>query len=57
MEAHLQHLATKEDIRRIEGLIAQREASMLRWLIGILVVASVSLAVALIRTFTGGMAT
>ena len=57
LEAHLQHLATKEDIQRVEGLIAQREASMLRWLIGILAVASISLAVVLIRMFIGGVVT
>lgn len=52
LEARLDYLATKEDIRRIEALIAQREAAMLRWLIGILSVAGISLAIALIRTFT-----
>ena len=51
MEAHLPYLATKEDIRRVEGLISQREASMLRWLIGIIAVAGISLVVAIIRTF------
>lgn len=51
VEAHLQYLATKEDIQRIEGLISRREASMLRWLIGIIAVASISLVVAMIRTF------
>ncbi len=54
IEAHFQHAATKEDIRRLEGLISQREASMLRWLIGILAVASISLAVALFRSFAAG---
>ena len=54
VEAHLQHLATKEDIQRIEGLISKREASMLRWLIGIIAVATISLGVALLRTFTVG---
>lgn len=39
------------------GSIAQREASMLRWSIGILAVAGIGLAVALIRTLTGGMVT
>ena len=59
IEAHLWHLATKDDIQRIEALIAKREASMQRWLIGILVavcgslaVALTSIVVALIRAFT-----
>ena len=51
LEAQLQHLATKEDIRRLETLIAQREASLQRWLIGIVASATVTLAVALIRLF------
>ena len=51
LEAHLQHLATKEDIRRLETLMAQRESAMLRWLIVIAGTAVITLAVALIRTF------
>ena len=51
LEAHLQHLATKEDIRRIETLIAQREAAMLRWLIGLVLTAGAALAIALVRVF------
>ncbi len=48
MEARLRHFATKEDIRRIEGLISRREASMLPWVIGILGVAFLSMVVALL---------
>ena len=51
LEAHLQRLSTKEDIRRIERLIAEHEGSVQRWLIGIIAVGSNSLAVALIRMF------
>lgn len=51
LEAELKHLATKEDIRRVEALIAQREASLQRWLIGVIGGAAVTLAVALVRTF------
>lgn len=49
LEAHLNYLATKEDIQRLETLMAQREAVLLRWLIGIIAVAAISLVVALIR--------
>ncbi len=59
LEAQIQNLATKEDIQRLETLIAQREASMQRWLIGVLVTVSVgliaavaSLTIALVRTFS-----
>ena len=53
LEAHLQHLATKEDIGRIETLIAKREAAMLRWLIGLVIAAALGLGVALVRVFVG----
>lgn len=49
LEAHLQHLATKEDIQRVEKLIAQREAGLLRWLIGIITIALISIFVTLLR--------
>jgi len=48
-EAHLQHLATKEDIQRVEKLIAQRESILLRWLMGIISVAAISLVVTILR--------
>ena len=53
LEAELKHLATKEDIQRIEALIAQREASLQRWLIGVIGGAAVVLALALLRMFIG----
>ena len=51
IEARLDYLATKEDIKRVEALISQREATMLRWLIGVLVAACGSLIIALVRLF------
>ena len=51
IEAHLQHLATKEDIAEVKKLISDKESSMLRWLIGIISLAAISLGVALVRTF------
>ena len=51
LEAELKHLVTKEDIRRIEALIAQREASLQRWLIGVIGGAAAALVLALVRTF------
>ncbi len=51
LEAELKHLATKEDIRRIEALIAQREASLQRWLIGVITTAAVALGLTLVRVF------
>ncbi len=51
IEAHLRRLATKEDISEVKTLVSEKEASMSRWLIGIILVALISLAVALIRTF------
>ncbi len=52
IEARLDYLATKEDIRRVEALITQREASMQRWLIGVVSGAALAVIVALIRTFS-----
>ena len=51
IEARLDYLATKSDIERVEKLISQREASMQRWLIGIVSGAAVTIALAFIRTF------
>ena len=54
LEAHLQHLATKEDIRRIETLIARRESFMLRWFIGTVIGVAVivlTVAIAVVRMF------
>ena len=51
LEAHLEHLATKEGLGEIKTLISDREAKMLRWLIGITSVAAISLVAAIVRTF------
>ena len=58
LEAHLQHLATKEDIQGVKILIeetnsksAERETKMMRWLIGVISTAAISLIVALIRVW------
>ncbi len=45
------NLATKADIAEIRKVIVEREASLLRWLIGIISIALVSLTVVLVRTF------
>ncbi|MCY3880234.1 MAG: hypothetical protein OXF74_13775 [Rhodobacteraceae bacterium] len=51
IEARLDYLATKEDIRRVEALISQREVSLQRWMIGLVSGAALAVVVALIRTF------
>ena len=51
VEAHMAYLATKEDVSKIETLIERKEASRLRWLVGVVSVSAVSLVVALARTF------
>ena len=51
IDERTENFATKADIQGIETLIATRESSLLRWLIGIISVSLISLAVALIRTF------
>ena len=52
IEAKMEYVATREDVTKVEVLIERKEATMLRWLLGILAVASVSLVVALIRLFS-----
>lgn len=58
VEAHLEHTATREDVAEVKNLIEQvktlierKESTMLRWLIGIIAIAAVSLMAALLRTF------
>jgi len=51
IEARMGHLATKEDVQRVEALIAQREASLQRWMIGLVSGAALAAILALIRTF------
>ena len=52
IEAKMEHVATREDVTKVEVLIERKEATILRWLLGILAVAGVSLVVALIRVFS-----
>ena len=51
IEAKMEHVATREDLKKVEVLIERKESTMLRWLLGIIAVAGVSLVVALIRMF------
>ncbi len=44
-------MATREDLSKIEVLIERKESIMLRWLLGLVVVAMFSLIVALVRSF------
>ena len=37
LETHLQYLARREDIVRVEKVIAEKESSMMRWLITVLI--------------------
>lgn len=47
------YLATKADIEGVKTLIAEREATMLRWLIGMVATSALAVAIALVRTFMG----
>lgn len=51
IETRMENLATKLDVEGLKTLINEKEASMQRWLIGILLTAIVSLVVAMVRTF------
>ena len=48
----LKHLASKEDIAEVKRVIVEREASLQRWLIGILLAALSTTALALVRFFS-----
>ena len=46
------HTAKREDVSEIKALIERKEwTTMLRWLIGVIAVAAISLLAALLRTF------
>lgn len=47
------NMATAADIEGLKTLIAQMEARQTKWLLGIMAAASVSVAVAVIRTSAG----
>ena len=51
IEAKLEHMATREDLAEVKALIECKETSMLRWLLGILSVAAVSVVVVMLRSF------
>ncbi len=51
LEEALGHLATKADVEAVKTLLAQREAVMLRWLMGMVASAGLTVAIALVRTF------
>ena len=51
LEEALGNLATKADIEGVKTLLAQREAVMLRWLMGMVASAGLTVAIALVRTF------
>ncbi len=51
IETKLEYTATREDVSEIKVLIERKEASQLRWLVGLVFVALVTLAAAVIRTF------
>ncbi len=51
IESYLVHLATRADIESVKTLIAERETTMLRWLVGMVSAAGLTVAVAMVRTF------
>ena len=51
IETELKHVATREDVEAIKTLIERKEATMLRWLLGLVGVAAITLVAAVIRTF------
>ncbi|MXY53857.1 MAG: hypothetical protein F4Y86_15225 [Gammaproteobacteria bacterium] len=53
IEATLEHLATKADIESVKALIAERETTMLRWLMGMVAASALAVTIALVRTFMG----
>ncbi len=52
VETKLDNLATKTDIQSVKTVIAEKETVQTRWLVGVVIGAAISLAIALIRTFT-----
>lgn len=52
-DTELGHLATKEDISDLRALIERKDATHLRWLLGILATTAIALVITLVRTLTG----
>ena len=51
LEAHMQHVATREDIQKLRTEIAEAQNSMLKWLVGVMAAAGLTLVAAVIRMF------
>ena len=51
LEEALGNLATKADIEGVKTLLSEREAVMLRWLMGMVAAGGLAVAIALVRTF------
>ena len=51
LEAHLQHIATREDIEKLRADIAEGQNNTLKWLVGIIAAAGITLAAAVMRLF------
>ena len=54
IETKLEHVATREGLAEVKVLIERKESTTMRWLLGIIAVALISVVVALIRTFIPG---
>ena len=48
IEATLEHLATKADIDSVKALIAERETTMLRWLMGMVAASALAVTITLV---------
>ena len=51
IETKMEYIATREDIANIKVLIERKETISLRWQLGILSTAAISLVIVIIRTF------
>ena len=53
LEMAMGYVATKADIESVKTLIAERETTMLRWLMGMVAASALAVTIALVRTFIG----
>ena len=51
IEAKLERMVTRGDLAEVKALIERKEASMLRWPLGILSVAAIGVVAAMLRSF------
>lgn len=51
LEAHLQHVATREDVQKLRTELAEAQNNMLKWLLGVMATAGITLVAAVIRMF------